>query len=302
MPTSHRRCPDFIEVSCENLDCEKPQSLSFTPSEFEEWIGEGNFACKQCGDEMSISGVRLECYICDAEIEFLSLSQIPLLLDERCPYCAGRQEWDADFYSVVVAGSWSAYYGEYDWAARRRPPTELERQGRSDYWEGLVHFCTAEKFIAIYEERRIRASSTGLYGKRNPANTKAVCLTEATIPNWTELKGTHGDYGFVFRKRDIIRLLGAPAIYLPQSVLDLIKQRGESVPTTLWPYLNKLTIPSITPGTKYDFLHEREWRVPGDIDLSVAKPYAVTFPKRRPGIDREELILNAALEFYELSE
>jgi hypothetical protein len=131
--------------------------------------------------------------------------------------------------------------------------------------------------------------------------TKAVCLTEATMPNWTELKKTHGDYGFVFRKRDIIGLSGAPAIYLPQSVLDVIKQRGQPIPKSLWPYLNKLTIPSVTPGTKHDFLHEREWRVPQDIDLGVLLPYAVTFPRQRPGIDGEELILQAAMEYHELS-
>ena len=180
-------------------------------------------------------------------------------------------------------------------------PVLFERQGRSDYWEGVVHFCKAEQFIAIYKERRIRASSTGLYTKRNPSESKAVCLTEATMPNWTELTKTHGDHGFVFRKRDIIGLSGAPAIYLPQSVLDGIKKRGQPIPRTPWPYLNRLTIPSITPGIKYDFLHEREWRVPQDIDLNVLPPYAVTFPRQRPGIDGEELILQAAMEFHELS-
>ena len=223
------------------------------------------------------------------------------MLDERCPECAGSKEWDADFYSVVVADSWSAYYGVYDWTASGKRMDALERKGRTDYWEGLVHFCEAEQFIAIYEERRIRASSTGLYAKRNPSETKAVCLTEATMPNWEELKKSHGEYGFVFRKRDIIGASGAPAIYLPQSVLDAITQRGQPIPKTLWPYLNKLTIPSITPGKKYDFLHEREWRVPQDIDLNVVQPYAVTFPRQRPGIDREELILQAAIEFQELS-
>ena len=295
--TPHR----FVEVSCENLDCKNPQAMSFTPSEFEEWIEDGEFECNGCREEMSVSGVTLECYICCAVIDFLSLSQIPAMLEERCPECAGREEWDADFYSIVVAGSWSAHYGVYDWTAHGKRMDVLERKGRSDYWEGLVHFCNAEEFIAIYDERRIRASATGLYGRRNPTEARAVCLTEATMPNWRELKERHGEYGFVFRKRDIIAVSGAPAIYLPQPVLDVIARRGERIPKTLWPYLNKLTIPSITPGRRHDFLHEREWRVPQDIDLNVVQPYAVTFPRRRPGIDREELILEAAREFQELS-
>ena len=65
--------------------------------------------------------------------------------------------------------------------------------------------------------------------------------------------------------------------------------------------MNKLTIPSITPGERHDFLHEREWRVPQDISFDVVQPYAVTFPKRRPGIEGEELILHAAQEFQERS-
>ena len=129
MPNSHRRSADIIEVLCENLDCEKPQMLSFTPSEFEEWIEEGEFECKRCGTEMSVSGVSLKCYICDAEIEFLSLSQIPAMLEERCAACAGRPEWDADFYSLVVAESWSDYYGVYDWTASRKRPGALRTSG-----------------------------------------------------------------------------------------------------------------------------------------------------------------------------
>jgi hypothetical protein len=290
-----------IAVYCAADDCKKPQSLSFTPSEFDEWIEEDAVDCNSCGTEMSVEGVTLECHICGAEIEFDSLSQISLLCDERCPYCAGNPTWDADFLSVVVAGSWAAEYAVYDWTANRQQTSCLERSGRTDYWEGLVHFCTASEFISIYESRCIKAASTGLYCHRNPSQTKAICLTETTQPNWGELQSSHGEYGFVFRKRDIIGLGGAPAIYLPQSVIEEMKAKGETIPPTLWPYLNMLRLPSLSPGTKYDFLHEREWRVPKDISFDVLRPFAVTFPKRRPRIDGEELILRAAREFHELS-
>lgn len=191
-----------ITVCCESLDCTKPQSLVFTPSEFDEWLGESEFNCESCGQEMSVENAGLECHICGEEIEFDNLSQIPLLCDERCPFCAGSPTWDADFYSIVVSGSWAAEYSVYDWTTSGKRMTELERAGRTDYWEGLVHFCTAEEFISIYEGRCIKASPTGLYRR------KAVCLTEATQPNWGELQSSHGEYGFVFRKRDIIGLRG----------------------------------------------------------------------------------------------
>src|SRR5207248_3512053 len=124
----------------------------------EDWLEQAKIECESCGVELSVDGLRIECYICDAEFEGYSLSQIPSLLEERCNNCAGREEWDADFYSIRIAGSWSSEYDIYDWTANRKQVGALERKGRTDYWEGLVHFCSAEEFIAIFRDRRIRAS------------------------------------------------------------------------------------------------------------------------------------------------
>ena len=291
-----------IEVCCETIDCDKPDSFRFTPSEFESFLNHGEFDCSSCGEEMSATGYRIKCYICGMEFEDYSLSQIPLLLEERCASCAGREEWDVDFYSIRIAGSWSSESDIYDWSMTPKQADDLRRKGRTDYWEGLVHFCSAEEFVAIYKERCIRASSTGLYYKRNPDNTKAVCLTETTVQNWQEIKDVHGEYGFVFRKSEVIGLNGAPVINLPQSVIDTMKANGEPIPKTLWPYLTKLSLPTSRTQKKMDFLHEREWRVPCDMRFDSITPYAVVFPKMRPGILEEELILKAAREFQEISE
>lgn len=291
-----------ITVICENIDCHSPQSHRFTPTEFEEFISEGNTECQSCGKEMSADGYRIECFICGMEFDGYTLSQISTLLEERCASCAGREDWDADFYSICIAGSWTTVSEMYDWSMSPKAGDDLRRKGRTDYWEGLVHFCSAEEFISIYRDRCIKASSTGLYYKLHPEQTKAVCLTEATIPNWQEIKNTHGEYGFVFRKSDIIRLDGAPVISLPQSVIDDMKSKREPIPQTLWPYVTKLLLPSPTSQKKIDFLHEREWRVPHDISFDTLQPYAVVFAKSRPAIEGEELILEAAREFQELSE
>ncbi|WP_425616703.1 hypothetical protein NA78x_000357 [Anatilimnocola sp. NA78] len=298
MPRRTNAVDKPIRVSCENLDCEKSHSQSFTPTEFEEWVEKWEHDCPACGEEMSVEGVQLQCHICDADIEFNKLSDIPILLEEKCYYCAGPQ--DVDFWSVRVAGSWSHEYDMYDWAREVKGTEDLEREGRSDYWEGLVHFCDAETFLAIYRSRCIRAASTGLYGSRDPDKTKAVCLTEATLPNWGELKNSHGEYGFVFRKADIMGLNGAPASHIPQPIIDQMKAARQPIPEALWPYISKLNSSS-TPA-RFNFLHEREWRVPGDIHFSQVTPFAVTFPKRRPGIEGEELVLHAAREFREIDE
>jgi hypothetical protein len=276
--------------------------MTFTPSDFDEWLGEGEFDCKSCKKQLSVEGAVVKCYLCDSEAEYFDLSHLPLVMDERCAACAGHPSWDADFYTLVIAGSWTEEFMIYDWTRNGKQIADLERTGRTDYWEGLVHFCGASEFISIYKDRRIRASSTGYYKKAHPEKSRAVCLTEAVQSNWNELKSRFGEYGFVFRKRKIVELGGAPAIYLPQSVLDEMKSGGERIPPTMWPYLNKLQPPSTSSGTKHDFLHEREWRVPKDIDFRRVRPYAVIFPKRRPGIEEEELILHAAREFQELTD
>lgn len=293
---------DLIHLACENPECPSPYSRSLTPTQFSDEITFGDFACPTCGRELSISGLNLRCYICGADIEYDSVIEIQHWLSERCPYCAGSKQWDADFYSIVVGGSWSDLFSTYNWGERGKSPRPLRRKNRTDYWEGLVHFCSAEEFISIYKERNIRAEPTGLYGKRNPDGTRAVCLSEAPQSNWDEIELVHGEYGFVFRKRDVIALKGAPTVYLPQVVIDDLKTSGEKIPRKLWPYLSKLKISSVSAdGAKHDFLHEREWRVPQDIDFEVTRPFAVTFPKRRPRIEDEELILVAAREFQELS-
>lgn len=91
-------------------------------------------------------------------------------------------------------------------------------------------------------------------------------------------------------------------ISLPQSVIDSMKSRKEKIPKTLWPYLTKLALPTPTSKKRFDFLHEREWRVPCDISFDEVTPFAVTFPKASPNIDGEELIFQAATEFQELSD
>lgn len=291
-----------IVVNCENDHCANPYSTAFTPTEFEKFASKGKFQCDACGEMMSAEGYRIECFVCDTHFEGYSLSEIPLLLEERCDVCAGREDSDADFCTIRIVGSWSMEADSYEWSMSPKAGEELKRKGRTDYWEGLVHFCTAEEFISIYRDRRIRAASTGLYYKKYPDKTKAVCLTESTIPNWKEIKEAHGEYGFVFRKSDIIRLGGAPVMSLPQSVIDDLKNRDEDIPEMLWPYITKLLLPSPTSTKTFNFLHEREWRVPQDLSFDAVQPYAVVFAKKQPGVDGEELILQAAREFQELSE
>ncbi|MFA9480039.1 hypothetical protein ACERK3_17315 [Phycisphaerales bacterium AB-hyl4] len=145
----------------------------------------------------------------------------------------------------------------------------LIRPGRTDYWEGVIHFCEPEEFAAIHRDDRIKACSTG-YFKR-----PAVCLTEATQGNWSELQRVHGPFGYVFRKRQLIEIGGAPAIYMPYNLLEAQKVIGFS--DKVKPFVNLLHLRStdLSGPPRHDYLHEREWRVPHDIVFNNAEPFGV---------------------------
>lgn len=291
----HRHRREKIRISCEN--CDYGDATELSPSEFVDWLHEGEISCPECGEEFSTENLDVRCANCDADIDYLDLAHLSDLLGDICPECESRYGITG-FRQIYVHGSWDEARYLYEWTEESVPTDPLNRPNRTDYWEGLVHFCEADEFIAIYKDRKIRASTTGRYRK------KAVCLTEATRLNWGELSDRHGEYGFIFRKRDLIRLDAAPAIYLPQTLLDEMRAARQTIPEMLRPYVNKLSIPR-HHSTRHDFLHEREWRVPQDIEFDGddgVRPYAVTFPNKRPGLPDENLVLDAAREFHELTE
>ncbi len=292
--------PEKIEpivLCCDDI-CELNETKIFTPSEFKDWLDEGEFACPNCEHECSASNLVVRCANCNSDIDYLDLGHLSFILGDTCPECAGR--WGiTELQQIHIHGSWSEAWYIYEWTEERMPIQAVSRKGRSDYWEAIVHFCTAEEFISIYRDRNIKALRTGLFKK------PAVCLTEATRPNWDEIKTRHGEYGFVFRKREIIAINGAPAMYLPQSVLDNLETKGECIPELLQPYVNKISVPRLHGKTRHDFLHEREWRVPKSISFDGkhgVRPYAVIFPKERPMLPDENLILDAAREFHQLTD
>jgi hypothetical protein len=93
----------------------------------------------------------------------------------------------------------------------------------------------------------------------------AVCLSEIplaalhhfTTPPGQELAyGRYRPYGLAFSKRAIFDAGGRPVIYIPDV-------EGEWIPAT-----EKWRQVRFEPANQIDWTHEREWRVPGDLDLS----------------------------------
>lgn len=217
-------------------------------------------------------------------------------LDSICGSCNNIRGFEE--HSVHVPGSWYELKDQYDWMRNGRNPKPLVRSGRTDYWEGLVHFCTADQFASIYADERVKASTTGYF------KVPAVCLSEATLGNWSELQKKHGSFGYVFRKREVIAAGGGPALYIPQDVLTAQKY-PKGFCDEIKPFVNLLRIPSVTPtSTKYDFLHEREWRVPGDITFDKTEPFGVIIDWKEvsTALPGWRQVFGAAMRYEELNE
>jgi len=277
-----------------DLECTKGHRFSVDATELEDYIDDNGFHCKKCKSPVDLCDeVSLECHICSETYSANSLKEARDAEGTQCGHCSGL-----GFRSYfLVPDSWPCRLAEYDWTYNPTNPEQLQRLGRDDYWEGVIHFCTQKEFISIYDDQKIKASGTGYF------RVPAVCLTETPKPCSSGLQKVHGDHGFVFKKSRIIAAGGNPAIYMgPKLIARQTRAGGFAV--SVRPFVNLLRLSSVHSGSHYDFLHEREWRVPGDIDLRAVKPFAVIIPgdtvhQRFVGNHRETL-LAAAMQFGEL--
>jgi len=273
------------------IRCDRGHSRQLNATELESLIHSGEFECDKCELAMNLTDhVTLECYTCHDELRVTSLAEASSWIAwEGCNHCGEYR-----FGGFHVRGSFQEAIAMYHWARNGQDAKPLLRVGRSDYWEGLIHFCDADEFAAIYEERTINAAKTGYF------DLPAVCLTEATIGNWEELRERHGHFAYIFRKRDIIAAGGAPALYIPEHLIKAQASHG-GFAESIKPFVNLLRIPSVTPQrSKHDFLHEREWRVASSITFEHLTPFAVLLGKIRAQMNWAP-IFGAAHEFEELS-
>lgn len=271
------------------VGCVKNHELGLNATEIETLVRSGTLDCPKCGRDLELreSSIEIVCCVCQESMEAASLEEAGLLVNDFCGACANN---GVEHCTLHVSDSLQCHQDEYEWMRSGRDPSRLTRKNRPDYWEGAVHFCSAEQFSSIYRDRRIRASRTGYF------EVPAVCLTEAPANGWKELREIHGQFGFVFRKSDLIRAGGGPVLYLSE---ERIKAQAWHV--GLKALVNLLRIPSASGGKRaWDYLHEREWRMPIDIEFDALKPYAVVrgpFNEATPGW-RD--IYGALQEFEEL--
>jgi hypothetical protein len=151
---------------------------------------------------------------------------------------------------------------------------------RPDFNRAVVHFTRERversrpppegitRVVQPFEVLREILTSGVLRGSGNEGYVKgtqrAVCLSEIPLsalhhfadpPTETNEKGKYRFYGLAFSKQSIFEAGGRPVIYLPDN-------EGEWIPEEQkWRHVRY-------EHGKVDWTHEREWRVPGDLNLT----------------------------------
>jgi len=143
------------------LECINGHSCFVDATELESLIDDGDSVCEECGAELELAEeVILECQDCSEEYDVRTLEEARAARDSQCGHCA-KNWFDSDFY---VPGSRGDKMAEYEWVRNGANPERLQRRGREDYWEGVIHFCNRQEFISVFEEQTIRANPTRATG------------------------------------------------------------------------------------------------------------------------------------------
>lgn len=255
------------------ITCENSHRLSLDTNELEDILEMAS--CPLCGGEIeSINPptIAVGCPICNWSDSRANLNDAICWLHEGCPNCEKIEE---AFSKVYLVGSFR--YGLSGMQAYRsfseKDVSGLTRDGRADYWEILIHFCQIDELVSILDQRTILASPTGYY------QLPAVCLTETPLEFTEEIRKEHGEFGVAFRKGEIIRNGGMPALYIIKSLLTEQENNGGFC-GSIKPFVNLLRLKGQAETRKrYDFLHEREWRIDKDIKFDEILPISIVLPE-----------------------
>lgn len=117
----------------------------------------------------------------------------------------------------------------------------------------------------ILKEGRLIAAPTGYYV--HTTSPKSVCFSELSLRGLTQHALRYSHFGLAFLKGWIEERGGGPALYVRE---DLLKH--ERLPIAIQPFVNKISLGN------WDFHHEREWRVPGDVEFRHADVHVIYAP------------------------
>jgi hypothetical protein len=172
----------------------------------------------------------------------------------------------------------------------------LTRDDTKDFTNGST---AKENLVSILKSRHIFAvrphcvfnQEIKAIGKSAEEQCRVACFTETPLSEIGKLvREIPGraiklePYGIVFRKEDLIKSGGQPAIYinsyggnnwLRESIRELFDSAKNNASSKLWrivPYLNAM-------HEKYDFSWEREWRTHIDFKFKLADIVCIILPE-----------------------
>lgn len=135
-------------------------------------------------------------------------------------------------------------------------------------------------FEKIISSRKIISNSPSEKG-RIP---ECVCFTECTLPGLLSHCERYGRFGFVFGKSGLYNVGARPCTYIDPDMYKALSKAAKSDQDyskdleRLLALSNKYSPSKSQSAHRQDYLHEREWRFLGDIDLSRLTPDFIVCP------------------------
>lgn len=268
--------------------------------------GCGQKAHKNCVEDIICDTCRI--WACeDHESEYTICDKCGLLHDDRCIKDLRISSFDPE---ITICNN--CYYRDEDLIDEiKRPLKELphvltkideyryfyikEAKENPDHSIMLTHLIRGEdpyKLLKIIlREKKLRSSETGYYGKSK--GTKSVCFTDLTTRGLNRHSKQFSAYGIAFLKDFIFEKNGGPALYIRENLLKKTSEQHDLIK----PYVNKINIKT------FDYHHEREWRVPHDLDFEYHQISIVYAPIKHHNELRNEFpeIINIIdLDFLQL--
>ena len=180
---------------------------------------------------------------------------------------------------------WSPHLVHFTSRSAMEPVRQLLDDGgaMSYYMKGALEYADGISFgvfckIVSGDSPQINASRIS----SKSGSPICVCLSECTLPGLFGHSERYGRFGFVFSKKTIFDIGGRPCSYVDEDGYNHLKEiEGENgrlfrLANSYVPFGTKLQAES---GMGRDYMHEREWRVFGDVQLKSVLE-AVLAPKR----------------------
>jgi hypothetical protein len=164
---------------------------------------------------------------------------------------------------------------------------------QSDFSDFVVHFTKDAAPFCVKEHPDEVAAILGLSARdrlftmlaegkirstRMPwTNKYATCFTECTWPSLLGHAERYSSFGIGFNKSFVFSQGGGPAIYMRQDLLRDQLAKSAIVPSMysfVTPFAPKYAPPKYLKDDwggrpPVDYTHEREWRVPGDVNFGL---------------------------------